>query len=110
MVSCVVNVLEATMNSVVSGWQSLSVSAMCVPVQTDQPRRERKQVKTRTGENRTIDVGHKVHFQGRVSIRLQRLGDHHWTKVGATDTNVHHICLKVKIQVPSKSNEDQPYQ
>ena len=66
IVSCVVNVLEATMNSVVSGSQPLE----------------------RLGDVRAVDVGDEVDAQAGLAVGLQRLGHHDRAEVGAADADV----------------------
>ena len=49
------------------------------------------------GHVSAVDIGNKIDFgrifavSGFVCIRLQRFGDHHRTKIGTADADVHHI-------------------
>ncbi len=65
-VSCVVKVLEATMNRVVSGLSFLQ----------------------RLGDVRAVDVGDEVDVQTGLAVGLERLGGHDRPEVGAADADV----------------------
>ena len=68
-VSCVVKVLEATMNSVVSGrddFQGL-------------------------GDMRAVHIGDEVHVEARLAVGLQRFRHHDRAEVGAADADVDDI-------------------
>ena len=69
MVSCVVNVFDATVNSVVAGCSGRSVSARCVPS--------------------TFDT--KCSARALARVRRQRLRDHGRTEVRAADADVDHV-------------------
>ena len=66
IVSCVVKVLEATMNSVDAGSHGAQ----------------------RLGEVRAVDVGDEVQPRALAAVRRQRLGDHRRAQVGAADAEV----------------------
>ena len=74
-VSCVVNVLEAMMKSVVSGSSFLSG----------------------LDDVRAVDVGDEVRAQPRLPVGLKRLGGHDGAEVGAADADVHDVGDRLPV-------------